>query len=572
MKKTSLLLLALCAFQLLTAQDAEFQWAVSFGGIEQDDIEDLVVDQSGNIYASGRFEGTVDFDPGPGIFELTAGGSIDSFILKLNAQGEFLWALQIDNSTTVAIRSIELDPASGDMYVSGNFQGSVDFDPGAGVAELTSEGDQDAYLLRLDANGSFEWVRHIRSIDGYTYLRLVNMDADGDLLLVGWFYGTVDFDPGPGDFLLEDTSLPSFYDGFICKLTNQGDFIWAKQLSGDLLIWPLHVSTDTSGGVYTSGVYLGDCDFDPGSGTNVINSVDNSSDGFIVKLDSDGNYEWAQTYGSEGNEYAEKAVIFSDDHVYITGGFTNTVDFNYGSGSTELTSNGDSDVYLVKLDTNGEFIWARQFGGAGLDGVGSLTVDTSNRIYLTGRFEETVDFDPNSGTFELTAFDDTDVFVCKLGPSGNLRWAKQIGGLNGEFPAGTNAISLGNNGDVLVAGKYFETCDFDPGAGMFELESNGLRDSFIVRLGQTLGVEDISEGLEIAIAPNPSSGEIRIDLGDSASGKLVIRNVLGQQISSLNFKNSRFLDYYLPSENGLYFIEIFLNEMSTPVITTVIKK
>ncbi|MDH3754852.1 MAG: hypothetical protein OEU32_13355 [Acidimicrobiia bacterium] len=127
------------------------------GGTGFDDGLAVVVDGSGNVYSTGRFTGTVDFDPGPAMFNLTSAGSTDVFVSKLDSAGNLVWAVAMGgngNNNGDAGTGVAVD-GSGNVYTTGNFEATADFDPGAGTANLTAVGLEDAFVSKLDSTGTF---------------------------------------------------------------------------------------------------------------------------------------------------------------------------------------------------------------------------------------------------------------------------------------------------------------------------------------------------------------------------------------------------------------------------------
>ena len=239
------------------------------------------------------------------------------------------------------------------------------------------------------------------------------------------------------------------------------------------------IVTDDSGNVYVAGYYCGTVDFDPD--TSIFNITPKGSwDIFVQKLDGNGNFIWAKSIG--GIDYDAGFSITNDatGNVYVTGIFENTVDFDPNAGTYYLTSNGLHDVFVLKLDRNGNFSWAKSMGGTAVDRGLSITTCDSGNVYLTGIYKTTVDFDPDTSTFNLTSNGDFDVFIQKLGESGELKWAKSIGGTATDFGY---FITTGSLGRVYVTGAYQSKVDFSPGADTFNLTSNGNYDIFIQKLG-----------------------------------------------------------------------------------------
>ena len=133
-----------------------------FGGTLTDQSYSIVVDSSGNVYTTGRFNGTADFDPGPGTANLVSSGSTDVFVSKLNSAGELVWVKQLGGTSTAGdfSESVAVD-SSGNVYTTGWFNGTADFDPGAGTANLVSAGNSDVFVSKLDSTGTFVWAKQL---------------------------------------------------------------------------------------------------------------------------------------------------------------------------------------------------------------------------------------------------------------------------------------------------------------------------------------------------------------------------------------------------------------------------
>ena len=182
------------------------------------------------------------------------------------------------------------------------------------------------------------------------------------------------------------------------------------------------LAVDGSGNIYTSGYFNSTIDVDPGPGTLNFTSAGNN-DANVVKLDSSGNLAWARQFGGTGSDEGFSVAVDGSGNVYLTGHFSDTVDFDPGGGTLNLTSAGNTDVYVVKLDSSGNLVWARHFGGSppgccdfgsGSQWGTSLAVDSSGNVYASGIFAGATDFDePGSGTFILTTTI-YDVYAAKL--------------------------------------------------------------------------------------------------------------------------------------------------------------
>ncbi len=188
---------------------------------------------------------------------------------------------------------------------------------------------------------------------------------------------------------------------------------------------------------------------------------------------------WAKSIGSSNSDKGYSIAVDASGNVYTAGIFKGTVDFDPGSGTTNLTSAGNDDAFISKLDASGNFIWAKSFGGTGVDLANSIFIDAIGNLYVTGAFQGTVDFDPGSSTNNLTSIGSPDAFIIKLSGSGNFIWAKQFGG---TIRATGNSIKVDATGSVYTTGFFEGTVDFDPGSGTTNFTSINIGDAFISKL------------------------------------------------------------------------------------------
>ncbi len=400
-------------------RNGNFLWVKTMGGIFDDYGIAISLDRSGNVYITGEFQDTVDFDPGQGTSELTAGG-IDIFVTKLDSNGGFLWAKAMGGPLFDGGEDISID-GFGNVYTTGSFQGTADFDPAPGTTEsLISAGGYDIYISKLDNDGNYVWAKRFGGSSSGDHGNGISVDTSGNIHTTGTFSGTVDFDPNVGS---SNLSSAGGTDIFISKLDNNGNYVWAGAMGGSSSGDYGHaISVDAAGNIYTTGYFMLTADFDPAESETFELTCKGERDIFISKLNSDGNFLWTKAMGGALNEYGIDISLDSADNPYITGGFYGTVDFDPAESATfELTSKGARDIFISKLDSDGTFAWAKSMGGISNDFGRSISVDTLNNIYSTGYFSETVDFNPGSGIFNLTSTGGDDIFVIRLDDS-NFPW------------------------------------------------------------------------------------------------------------------------------------------------------
>jgi len=479
-KSNSLFVLFLTLSIILTpfysayADDALYGWAKSIGSTGSDYGNSIAVDASGNVYTTGSFAGTVDFDPGTGAANLTSTGSDDIFISKVDSLGNYVWAKSMGGTDSDQSTSIKLD-SLGNVYIAGSFESVVDFDPGVSTANLTSAGTSDIFITKLDSDGNYVWAKSMGGVGFDQGLSLV-LDSFNNVYTTGVFQNTADFDPGVGVANL----IGTYSDIFISKLDSNGDYVWSKSLSGSNYEQGYSITLDGFNNVYTTGYFEGTVDFDPGVG--VANLIGTYSDIFISKLDSDGNYIWAKSFEGTGYDYGNSITVDSSGNVYTTGKFFGTADFDPGVGVANLASVALDDIFISKLDSDGNYVWAKSIGDPVSGSGESIARDSLNNLYITGYFRDTTDFDPGIGEANLIGAGGNDIFILKLDSDGNYVWAKSIGGTSIDQG---KAIVLDSSNNIYVTGIFRATVDFDPGVGINSLSSiSSTRDIFISKLSQ----------------------------------------------------------------------------------------
>ncbi|MFC1733848.1 SBBP repeat-containing protein, partial [candidate division KSB1 bacterium] len=414
-------------------------WVKKVGGQFNFDSDAIKVDIWGNIYVTGIFYDTVDFNPGPGIYNLSAVGEKDIFILKLDSLGDFIWARKIGGPDNDYVKDIELD-ITGNIYVLGDFKDTVDFDPDSGVHNIIPIGEKDFFLLKLNSSGNFIWVNNSGAANETVQGRSLAIHSSGDIYSTGLYTGQVDFNPGPGICYLTGSSRT-----FIQKIDTTGAFLWAK----GLFCQSDAIDVDSSGNVVISGIYWDSVDFDPGPNVHMVFS-EGAMDIFILKLDSIGNLIWVKSMGGIWQEFVHSITVDVSGSIYTTGIFSYTVDFDPGLNVFNLSTNGNYEIFVQKLDASGNFKWARKWGNYDIgEACNAIKVDASGYIYTTGSFDGICDFDPGSGTFNLTSAGFKDIFVCK--------WDQCDNSVSSIYPVGCDIYSSPAGSNYISSGIYIET-------------------------------------------------------------------------------------------------------------------
>lgn len=547
------LLLLLSLSLSITAQTPSFLWAKSFGGSGNDWGNAIATDPSGNVYTTGSFSDTVDFDPGPGTFTLPSAGS-ESFISKLDAAGNFIWAKKL--GVDASGMSINID-GSGNILTTGLFNGIADFDPGPATYTLAAAGPYlDIFISKLDASGNFVWAKQINGTAN-DIAHSLTLDALGNVYTTGAYNGTADFDPGPSSYTLYSAASSQ---NFVLKLDASGNFVWTKQFSVTGYSKGYSIALDASGNVYTTGHFKGTADFDPGPATSTLASVGNSMDIFVSKLDAAGNFVWVKQMGGTGLDDGHAISLDAAGNVYCTGYFSGTANFDPGPGTYTLTSGGTQNMFISKLNSAGNFIWAKHFNSAGYGSGYSIGFDAAGNVYTTGYLIMPTDFDPGPGTYTLNSVGTNhDIYISKLDSSGNFLCAGVTGGIGNDQAHG---ITLDPSGNIYIVGDFENTVDFDPSASTFNLTSTGGTDVFISKFSSsciTVGLKDhtlLSD--HIIIYPNPNNGQFHLNLNDEKTlpHSVAVQNVLGETILNLPVSSKNTKIDFLNAPKGIYMVLI----------------
>ena len=552
MKKIILFISCVFCFGFANAQGPVFEWAKSTTGSFESSGSSITIDASGNSYTTGIFNGTIDFDPGVGIYNLTCVGSEDVFILKLDVNGNFIWAKNIGGNVTSSAISVYIAiDGSNNIYITGYYTGTVDFDPSVGVDSLTSSGNKDIFISKLDSFGNFIWGK---SLGGTAEDKgsCIAIDIFDNVYISGSFFLTVDFDPGIGVFNL--TSV-GWWDVFLMKLDSFGNFVWAKKIGGSSNEFAESIDVDAFGNVCAIGYFLGTVDFDPGLGIDNLISA-GGYDIFISKYDPSGNLIWAKNVGGTTGDYAYSVVFDLSGSIYVTGGFQGIADLDPGVGTFYLSSMGGADIFILKLDSSGNFDWGKNIGGVSSDFGLSIKLDGLGNVYTTGYYSDTVDFNPSSGFYNLNSFGNTDIFISKLDSLGNFVWAVGMGGVSldaGSFMA-VNIV-----GDVYTIGDFVDTVDFDPNFAIFDLIADGGNwNVFVQKLSQPpTSINETTNPNSILIYPNPNNGIFNISISPQIKNAIIeVYNSIGALVYKQEVENQENAIELSNQANGLYFVKV----------------
>lgn len=599
--------IALSTLTMVSYAQPNLDWAFNFGATLNDQAREVLVDSNDDVILIGDFSGTFDADPGAGQFNLTPSGSQDIYIIKIDANQNLQWAKSIGGTGNINCNGAEID-SDNSIYITGYFQATVDFDPGANTSNLTSNGGNDGYVLKLNTSGEFLWVNQIGGSDndvgravgldgdinvnatGYItngtsqdiyvcqydssgtlnwyheiggnsndYGAAVACDTSNNVYFGGAFRTTVDFDPSGS---VSNLTVGGAYDSFILKLNQAGQFQWVKQLAGSSVTVGGQIREVVyNGDLYCTGTFDGETDFDPGVATNLLIPTANNgyADIFICVIDESGSYVNAVNIGGDKSDTPLRMIEDGVGNILISGNFEGTADFDPSANQFQLIENGTSngDIFLAKYSSNLDLVWAFSHGDTGPD-LGWGIAQKDNVLYTTGIFSNTVDFDPGSGTNNLTSNGGTDCYVQKFNhcavdvsvntideitmqanfSTGTYQWVncdENYSAINGETNQSFTATANGNYAVIVTSGTCSDTSD-------------------CVNINK-VGLDEMIN--DISIYPNPTNNVVNISVPTELVGsQFSIRDFTGRTILYNTFDVEHHEIDLSTYDSGIYFIHV----------------
>jgi len=349
---------------------------------------------------------------------------------------------------------------SDDVLMGGAFMGSIDLGGGPLDSDVEAEGAHDIYIAKLSPSGDHVWSRRLGG-EGDKGLSTIVADDTGNIFLTGWFLGNLEFPTGT---LIGAGGR----DIFLAKLDESGNVLWAKGFGdADSLVGSV-LAVSPGGGAVLAGAFRGSLDFGGGVLQSTPGSGYSEDDGFVAKLDANGQHVWSFRFGEEQHQAVYDVALDPSGEVLVAGYFEGNVDL----GGGVLTSAGESDGFVGKLDANGQHVWSKSFGGLDYTAPYFIRSDSLGNVFVVGEFHGTFDI----GGGPLSNVGKSDIFVAKLDASGNHIWSKRFGDADTLCIPWAFAVDAEDN--LLVTGPFEGDLEF----GGATLSSAGQWDAYVVKL------------------------------------------------------------------------------------------
>lgn len=522
MKK--LLFFFYCCSNALIAQN--FNWAITHspGNVSSSSIRGISSDPAGNVYLTGTFGGTVDFDPGIGIQSFSAPG-LGLFMQKLNPAGQLSWVNTFTGAGSITAKKIKY--YNNRIYATGSYFQTIDFDPGPGNTSINASQYADAYVCKYNTNGSLIWAKTLGDSAAVS-ANDVFCDASGHVISGGHFIQRGDFDPGTSTYYITPAGG---FDVYISKLDSNGNFVWAKTFPGPGSELLDAMDVDANGNIYLCVSFSSSFDADPGLASAMVNTTSITGATAIIKLDSNGNFLWAGQFGEGSAGYMNCYSISASASgaTAVTGFYSGNADFDPSSTVAMHTSNGNPDGFLLKLQPTGNLDFVNFYGLPNTTAtVTNCRFDAGGTLYASGYYSDSV----RVGTQLYTA-DTSGVFLVKIDAGGQTVWQGHMPG-NAVCNVNPESAHLTGSGDWYLGGNVTGQLDADPGNGTYPLALNAAS-GFVVKLSGVFSVPENGQKNNLLVYPNPSDGLVTLEFKNTfpvTDAVISVRDVSGRTITS----------------------------------------
>jgi hypothetical protein len=413
-----------------------------FGGFDSASVgvRAAIQDKNGYIFVAG----TVSKRQDSGSLSAPDACYSDAFVAKMDSKGRQLWSRRFGGDGSDACNSLGVD-SSGCVYVTGFYTWTFLFDSAIPKDKIhDSKGTGDIFVLKLERDGDLAWVRGLGgplNDTGYC----LSVDSKDSVCVAGVFGGTV-----KGEFNQRTVSLTSVGadDVFVVKLTSDGGCQWAESLGGQDMVKVYGMGVDRRGGIALAGVFSGSADFDPGE-PDTGTSCEGPFDAFVMKLDASGRFEWGRRFGGPYRDSCKALAVDADGSVYATGAFAGTADFDPGEGRALIHSEYVRQAYVLKLNRNGNYVWATEVPHASRSIGQAISVDGIGRIIVGGVVSKPDAAFAKNGAFEGKTGDVQGAFASAFNSDGRGGWHEALSRSGDDSVC---SIVPASHGNVFVAG------------------------------------------------------------------------------------------------------------------------
>ena len=534
-----------------------------------------VTDSNGNIYITGLYHGTVDFDTSTtGNFPMVyQGGTVnvtdgeaDVFVAKYNSAGEFVWAHNL------------IEPTFANMNEERASSMIIDENNNLYLTGFTST--RGFFVSKWNTNGVELWTKYFDDTEDNFVSTFALKKQNNSIIISGLFANTMDFNPSA----TENAALTAFNnDGFLLSLSDTGNFQWVRQFrcNGAVILSGLEV--DGTDNIFVSGNFVGTVDLNPSETVNALITSQSVSFGafssaFIAKFNSSGTLIWNRHIRGTAPTDIFMTFIKKDSNNDLIMTYSLKGNATFLPTATTLDTNDFYSSVLAKYSTNGDLLWTKQFATPTVTQTtffpssftANVILDDCDNIYVSGEFQGNCDFNPNTEEKVLSTLNNTiDAFVASYSPTGDHLWSMDIGKLgnvvfvdfNGYLP-----IALDQNNDLIITGTFRGQLDFDPSVAnevLLHSNNNGLPNNaglFMAKYDNPVTCQlntDEFDDFNFKVYPNPSDGLVNIFIKDlNQDTSLNVFDLTGKKVFSTMIQNEESTLNLRSLNSGIYIVQL----------------
>ncbi len=541
----------------------QLSWVSAIGGVNSDICKNIGYDDDGNVYISGYLNESVTV----GDVTLTSNGGPDIYVAKYSSEGVLEWAFNVGGESGDEPSDMYVD-GDGNIYITGHFGSTVDFDPSVNTKSVTSSGGDDVFLARYSTEGKLKWVKTFGSSapESKDRANALAYHKFGYIFLTGIYDSEININTEAGN---QHVDHHGDWDVFYAKYDTRGRNHFIRGFGGPGRDAGRGITVSQNFRIYISGYFAESMDMDPRSNKVFELTSSGGEDIFVAKYKIGGELQWAQGFGSTGNDRALDIGLHNNNHIAITGFYQYDVDFAPNESDLgELSGTKFENIYLAQFNQNGTLNWVNGFGGNLRDVGRAVEIDQSGNIYTTGYFTNEVNLDPLGILPPLTIGGNWDAYFAKFDKNGRLQWSFSVAGpfLDYGFDIKKNSL-----GEVFIAGRFTTETTVNLGIGP-NLTSAGVNDAFFGKVLELPDVPTITQEAEMLYSSSPRNNQWFLNgqpieganqqfivADKSGDYKVSVSNELGEESIStpkhiqIDINENTVTIYPNPSSGYLYF-------------------
>jgi hypothetical protein len=498
----------------LFAQISSFEWLGVTKGLNPTRVRAIHLDKDENVITIGKFTGNISYESPDGTSNPNLSGDDNLYIQKVDSDGNFQWLVDIVSSNGHSAEDIVTD-IDGNIYITGIFSGTLSFE--GVIPSINSNGEFDAFVVKYSPDGQVLWAFSIGGEEEDSVEGLA-IDQAGNIIVVGYYKGTIDTDPSEEEWLLESIEKRQ---AFVASYDENGHLNWTKQytdFASDASI-PIDATINSKNELIIVGSFLGSIGFVTTDDIEELQSDGAGEIGYVLKLDlnTEGTFIWARTVGEStfGWISLNSVEVTLEDDIVIEAPISGDITIETADISESFSTAFRHSIIFQLADEDGTMQWFQAFTGTADVMVRDLSLDAEGNIYVVGLFagEADLDVSAQNGT-EITSIqpsNEKEHFLAIFSKEGDLQYHYQYG--KETFFGFGSAIVIKDEA-IYITGVFEQNTDLNPlpeESLLVSVEASS--DSYLIKLRRDpITQQPILDAENTwTVFPNPTSNMIVLD-------------------------------------------------------------